>query len=121
MPATAIKSSKKARTKSPSTIPKLARSTNGTADVLTLAEAAEYLRVSETDVLAAIAEQSLPARQVGKDWRILKSALQQWLLTPQTRRNFWETQLGALSDDPDLDTLLEETYRKRGQAVGREI
>ncbi len=120
MPATATKSSKKARTKSPSGIPKLARSTNGTADVLTLAEAAEYLRVSEVAVLQAIDEQNLPARRVGQDWRILKSAIQQWLLAPQTRRTgkaALQSLAGSWKADPTVEPMLAEIYRQRGRPM----
>ncbi len=41
------------------------------AEVLTLSEAAPYLRLSEPDVLQLIQEQGLPARQVGTEWRLL--------------------------------------------------
>ena len=44
-------------------------------EVLTLAEAANFLRVSEDDVLRLAAPQILPGRQIGSEWRFLKSAL----------------------------------------------
>ena len=121
MPATATKTPRQTITKSDRNLTKSARSANGTVDVLTLAEAAKYLRVSEADVLTAITEQNLPARQVGKDWRILQSAIQQWLVTPQTRQSFWETQLGALSDDPGLEDFLQKTYQRHGRRGAKEI
>ena len=111
MSVTTVKPPRKARRKSSSERSTTVRSINGAVEVLTLAEAAEYLRTSEAGVLDAIEQQDLPARQVGKDWRILKSAIQRWLLTPQTTPNFWETQLGAFADDPDLDRFLEELDR----------
>ena len=49
------------------------------ADVLTLSEAAAYLRLPEDEVLRLIEEQSLPARRAGKEWRFLKAAIQEWL------------------------------------------
>ena len=99
---------------------KSTRAANGTLDVLTLAEAAKYLRVSEDDVRHAIEQQSLPARRFGNDWRILKSALDEWLRSPMTSRNFWNAQLGALRDDPDLDAFLRDTYRQRGRSMTEE-
>lgn len=111
MPVTAIKPPRKSPRKSPPARATPARPDNGTVDVLTLAEAAKYLRTSESAVLEAITKQNLPARQVGKDWRILKSAIQRWLLAPQVPPNFWETQLGAFADDPDLDRFLKELDR----------
>jgi len=38
------------------------------ADVLTLSEAAVYLRVPEPEVLWLVREQGLPVRQVGLEW-----------------------------------------------------
>ena len=53
-----------------------------TADVLTLPEAAAYLRVPEEEVLRMVREQALPARRLGTEWRFLKSAVQEWLGQP---------------------------------------
>ena len=46
-------------------------------EVLTLAEAAGYLRLSEAAVLSAIQSQGLPGRLIGGEWRFLKPAIQQ--------------------------------------------
>ena len=51
-------------------------------EVLTLAEAAKYLRVSQEDVVRSIGPAGLPGRRFGDDWRFLKSALQAWLAMP---------------------------------------
>ena len=117
MPTT-TKPSKKTHAKTKQRKP--TRPANGTVEVLTLAEAAKYLRVSVGDVLHAIEQQALPARRVGSDWRILKSALDEWLRTPMTSRNFWNAQLGALRDDPNLDAILRDAYRQRGRSMTEE-
>jgi excisionase family DNA binding protein len=52
---------------------------DGTAEVLTLAEAAAYLRVGEEVLRQMVSEQALPARKVGGEWRFLRSALRDWL------------------------------------------
>ncbi len=86
-------------------------------EVLTLAEAAAYLRFSESDVLRLIHEQKLPARQLGAEFRFLKSALQDWLRTPPLPGSK-EAQLavaGIWKDDPDLEEMLKEIYRQRGR------
>ena len=120
---TATKLAKKARTRATSRVSKVARSAKGMADVLTLAEAAKYLRVSETAVLQAIDEQNLPARRVGQDWRILKSAIQQWLLAPQTSRT-GKAALQSLASvwkgDPSVEPMLAEVYRQRGRSMVEE-
>jgi excisionase family DNA binding protein len=48
-------------------------------DVMTPAEAASVLKVTEEDVLAAIADKSLKAKKVGKSYRISKGALEDFL------------------------------------------
>ena len=47
--------------------------------VMTPAEAATILRVSEEDVMAAITDKSLKARKIGKAFRISKEALEEFL------------------------------------------
>lgn len=51
----------------------------GIPSVMTPAEAANILRVSEEDVLAAIADNSLKARKIGNAYRISKEALESFL------------------------------------------
>jgi excisionase family DNA binding protein len=87
--------------------------------VLTLAEAAAYLRVAEQDVLRLVREQGLPGRQVGDDWRFLKVALDSWLATPAATEpgKFWQTHFGALKDDPYLAEIVREAYRRRGRPM----
>lgn len=48
-------------------------------DVMTPAEAAAYMKVSEEDVMAAIKDKSLKAKKVGNAYRISKSALDDFL------------------------------------------
>jgi excisionase family DNA binding protein len=83
-------------------------------EVLTLAEAAAYLRVSTEDVVRLVATQGLPGRQVGTDWRFLRTAIQQWLSTPSARPGLL-SQVGALEEDPYREEMLEEIYRRRGR------
>jgi excisionase family DNA binding protein len=93
------------------------------SEVLTLAEAAAYLRVSEADVVKTIREENLPARRLGEDWRLLKSAIQDWLRSPPTppgKKDFWKTQLGAFKDDPGLEEMVREIYERRGRPMTEE-
>jgi excisionase family DNA binding protein len=53
--------------------------TPGIPDVMTPAEAANYLRVSEEDVLAAIEAGDLKARKLGNAFRISKSSLEEFM------------------------------------------
>jgi len=51
----------------------------GIPDVMTPADAAAILKVSEEDVLAAIKDKSLKAKKMGSAYRISKSALEEFL------------------------------------------
>lgn len=95
-----------------------AAGTAAPADVLTLAEAAAYLRTSSEEVLRLVREQGLPGRRVGDGCRFLKAAIQDWLRSPsspQDKQEFWQTHFGALKEDPYLEDMLEEIYRRRGR------
>lgn len=85
------------------------------SDVLTLAETAEYLRVTEKEVVRLVREQGLPGRKLGEDWRFLKSALQHWLQSPPSKKEALLMQIGAFEDDPDLGEMLERILRQRGR------
>ena len=103
------------RTKGPPT------TANGpaTGEVLTLAEAAAYLRLPEADVVSAIHAQGLPGRLVGGEWRLLKAALQQWLgtgsPTAEMRKAALLASAGSFADDPDLTAIVEGAMRLRGR------
>ncbi|HWG43094.1 MAG TPA: helix-turn-helix domain-containing protein [Gemmataceae bacterium] len=91
-------------------------------EVLTLREAAAYLRLPEADVRRLVEEQGLPARQLEKEWRFLKSAIRAWLSTSPTKENqegIWSA-AGSWKDDPYLDEMLKEIYRRRGRLVTEE-
>ena len=86
-------------------------------EVLTLAEAAAYLRVTEREILRLARKQGLPGRRVGNDWRFLKAGIDSWLGRPEipSQAQFWQTHFGALKDDPYLADIVRGAYRKRGR------
>jgi len=71
-------------------------------EVLTLEEAAAFLRVREDALLALATEGAIPARKIGEEWRFLKEGLGDWLRCgPPFYREFsW------MSDEARLDQLL---------------
>src|SRR5712692_7242525 len=86
-------------------------------EVLTVSEAAAYLRVAEADVLRLVHLQELPGRQIGNEWRFLKAGLQDWLRTP-ARKSGKEAFLalaGAWKNDPDIEEIVREAHRRRGR------
>lgn len=87
-------------------------------EVLTLSEAAAYLKLAEADVLRLVDEQALPARRLGQEWRFLKTAIQDWLRTGAPPKASKEAQLaviGSWKDDPYLEEELKEISRRRGR------
>lgn len=115
MPRTKPKQKETATTPSPA----LANGPSG--EVLTLSEAAAYLRLPEADVLRFVDEQALPARGLQNEWRFLKAAIQQWLATGsptwQSRKAAILQLAGKYKDDPDLEKIVAEAYRQRGRTI----
>lgn len=96
--------------------------TNGPAgEVLTLSEAAAYLRLSEADTVRLVHSQDLPGRYTGSEWRFLKAALQQWLSTgsptSQSRKEAQLALIGAWKDDPDIEEIVREAHKRRGRPI----
>ena len=107
----------------PRSRPQLPRaSVNGpSGEVLTLAEAATYLRLPETEVADLVHSQGLPGRCIAGDWRFLRAVIQHWLATASPT---WEPRKSAIlelsgkyMDDPDLEGIVEEAYRRRGRPI----
>ena len=90
-------------------------------EVFTLAEAAAYLRLPESEVVGLVHSQGLPGRLIGQEWRFLKAAVQQWLYsggtTPEIRKAAQLAVVGSWKDDPELETMVEEIYKRRGRPI----
>jgi excisionase family DNA binding protein len=88
-------------------------------EVLTLAEAAAYLRVPETEVILLVQQHDLPGRLIGAEWRFLKLALQDWLRTPPPpgSKEAVLSVAGAWKNDPYLEEELNEIYKRRGRSM----
>jgi excisionase family DNA binding protein len=88
-------------------------------EVLTLAEAAEYLRISEEEVTDLVRSQNLPGRFTGKEWRFLKAALMGWLMTPaqEAGKLSFLSLAGSWKNDPDIDEIVHEAYQRRRRAL----
>lgn len=87
-----------------------------TTDVLTLPEAASYLRVSEADVIEMVTHHDLPARKIGDQWRFLKRGLENWLVEPSGKNGLLQ-HAGAMKDDPEMENILKKIYQERGRSM----
>jgi excisionase family DNA binding protein len=109
-----------ATTKANTSVARRSSANGQTADVLTLGEAAAYLRLPMDDVLRLVQEQNLPARRLGNEWRFLLAAVRDWLrmgTPPKSNKEVWMALAGVWRDDPTLDELLEEIQRQRGPSL----
>ena len=57
-------------------------------EIMNVQEAADFLRVSPITVRAMLAEQLMPGKRMGKEWRLSRTALIQWLSEPGERKNY---------------------------------
>jgi excisionase family DNA binding protein len=85
-------------------------------EVLTLEEAAAYLRVSPQEVDELATRRDLPARKIGSQWRFHKTALVEWLCQSSAKERLLR-HAGAGKDDPYRDEMLEAIYQKRGRPM----
>lgn len=81
-------------------------------EVLTLEEASEYLRLPRETVLKQAAKKNIPGRKIGDDWRFLKTAIDDWLNTNNSRFTLL-SQAGAFADDDSLEDLRKSIYLRR--------
>jgi excisionase family DNA binding protein len=88
-------------------------------DVLTLSEAAAYLRVEEKQMLNLVAHGDIPGRRIGNEWRFLKSGLHEWLgrAARQPGKEALLALVGVWKDDPDIDQIVREAHRRRGRSM----
>lgn len=88
-------------------------------EVMTLSEAAAFLRVDEDAVLRTVHEQGLPGRQIGSQWRFSRRAILQWLLGPTAKQQIL-AMAGAFKDDPYLADITNEIFEARGRSMTEE-
>jgi excisionase family DNA binding protein len=81
-------------------------------DVLTLEEAANYLRLSRETLEREAAQGHIPGRRIEDSWRFLKAAIDDWLRSHDSRTLLLQ-QAGALADDETLEALRASIYAQR--------
>jgi excisionase family DNA binding protein len=91
-------------------------------DVLTLAEAAAYLRVEGAAVEQLLADQAIPTRKIGGEWRFLRRALEDWLRFPGRHpRDYWTVLPHVMLEAPFVEELIhlleERVLQKLRQAA----
>jgi excisionase family DNA binding protein len=82
--------------------------------VLTLEEAAAFLRVSPDAVMRLVAQQALPGRRIEGQWRFLRAALADWL-RENSGKAVLLSQAGVLAQDESLPEVRATIYKDRGR------
>ena len=57
-------------------------------EVMNVIEAAAFLHVAPATVRTALASQRLPGKRIGKEWRLSRTALMQWLSEPGEAKHY---------------------------------
>ena len=81
-------------------------------DILTLEEAAAYLRLPTETIARQAAHGQIPGRRIEDTWRFLKAAIDDWLRSQDARALLLQ-QAGALADDESLTVLRQRVYKAR--------
>ncbi len=91
-------------------------------DVLTLDEAAKYLRVPPGEVVRLVTDAGLPGRKTSADWRFLKSAVQAWLTQPERPmgNSAMLALAGRFADDPFLEEIVKGAYDRRKRSASKD-
>lgn len=106
------------KTKSKSKVDEKRKMRKLAPDVLTLEEAAAFLRVTEEQLRSQAQAGGMPARCLGGEWRFARSALYQWLaepITPRTEQDRLLRVVGCLADDDTLEPMIEGILLERGR------
>jgi excisionase family DNA binding protein len=94
------------------------KSSSAVPYVMTLAEAARFLKLPVKTVERLASEGELPGRKIGKEWRFLRTAIERWL-APNARSTVL-SQFGALKDDPtyaEYRKILEANRQRLDEEV----
>jgi excisionase family DNA binding protein len=57
-------------------------------EIMDVTEAAAFLHVTVATVRAQLAARRLPGKRIGKEWRLSRTALIQWLSEPGEPKNY---------------------------------
>ncbi len=88
-------------------------------DVLTLAQAAEYLQLSEDAVRGEAEAGRIVGRQVGGDWRFLRDSIIAWLRVPKPGAGRRLADLPVIEETPEEHEAFLASIRAYRDEVDR--
>jgi excisionase family DNA binding protein len=80
-------------------------------EIMTVREAAQFLRVSRNTLYRCLKQGDLPGRRIGREWRLLKSELIRWMRSYSTEE-IWTK---------EFNQALEELRQEIRQVTPEEI
>ena len=84
------------------------------SNILNIEQATEFLGVSEKTLIKLLREEHIPARKIGREWRISKEALLKWLSDGDSCDYINKNDFYQHSEDEsgDTDKLFDRIYEK---------
>ncbi len=82
-------------------------------DILTLEEAANYLRLPKETIERQATRGQIPGRRIEDTWRFLRAAIDDWLRSHDSRTILLQ-QARAMATDETLPELRTAIYAERG-------
>lgn len=96
------------------------------SEVLTLEEAATYLKLPKNVLEKQLALGAIPGRNIGGHWRFFKPALNQWLARQSeekkglSNKELFLSQAGVFANDRTFPQLIEQIYANRRRLASEE-
>jgi len=84
------------------------------AELMTLEEVADYLRVTKTTVYRLLRQGKIPANKVGRQWRFDKTLIDEWLHRSSVKT---VANILVVDDEEPIRALFEETLGELGHKV----
>ena len=84
------------------------------AEIMTIGELADYLRVHRKTVYRLLQQRAIPATKVGRQWRFEKASIDEWL---KHRSTEYQAQILVVDDDNLIRTLFQEILSEMGHKV----
>ena len=84
------------------------------AELMTLEEVAQYLRVTEKTIYRLLDKRGVPAARVGHQWRFDKAVIDTWLRQSSTEA---EARILVIDDDETICSLFKDTLEDAGYKV----
>jgi len=87
---------------------------NNMAELMTVEELAEYLRVTKRTIYRLLKKQNIPAAKVGHKWRFNKEIVDSWL-HPEVETE--KMRILVIDDDPVIGLLFKEALGESGHTI----